>query len=75
MPDRTARRQHKAAALTTAARIERLAAQARDDLEHDRPVSVPGEQIVMAAAAFLAELAAMRVRDEMAARKAREAAA
>jgi len=43
MPARTARHQHKALATTTAARIERMAAQVRDDLEHGRPVSVPGQ--------------------------------
>jgi hypothetical protein len=56
--------------MTTAARLERMAAQVRDDLEHGRPVSVAGQQIVTAAVTLLAELVALATREEIAAREA-----
>ena len=52
---------HKALALTTAARLERMAAQVREDLGHDRPVSVPGLNLVTAAAVLMEELKAIEI--------------
>ena len=72
----TARHQHKALATTTAARIERMSGQVRDNYAHDRPVTVDAaQQIVTAALTLLREAVAIAVRDEIAARGAREAAA
>jgi hypothetical protein len=76
MPERTARVQHKTLAWTTAARIERMAAQVQDDYEHGRPVSVDAaQQIVTAALTLYREAIVVATRDEIAARTAREAAA
>jgi hypothetical protein len=75
VPDRTARAQHKTLAWTTASRIERMAAQAQDDYEHGRPVSVDAaQQIVAAALTLYREAIAIATRDEIAARAAREGA-
>ena len=69
-PADTARHQHKTLAWTTAARIQRMAAQVQDDYAHGRPVTVDAaQQIVTAALTLYREAVVIATRDEIAARR------
>ena len=57
----------KAPAQTMAGRLERMAAQVRDDLKHERPVSVTCRDLGMAVLALAEELKELEVRDKIAA--------